>query len=225
MHAPDLAVIETRPSQIASQVDNVESLTIKDAQDIYELIRRDSLEMARLKSDTDVACFTLGTQYGLPAHTFHFLMRQYSLAALELTRLLEDREVQRRRLDYVSGIQDEPQKDFYVDIEMSRAQTRIDNLDLSIRNKKAMCDAFERYRAMLVEKHGGQFTDQEYQAEEPEYWRMFFHELVNNYRKQSATGIPEGAWKSVEQWKSQKLIDFQVSHPELEDQTAQPLVN
>ncbi len=197
MHDIALQESDLKIAEIPTRTEEIASIELADIECLYNRIQEDSLEMARLKSDVDVTCFTLGSQYGLPAHTFHFLMRQYSLATLELKRLLEDREVQRRRIEYLTGAQEAPDKDFYPDIEMSRARTQIDMLELSIRNKHAMCRAFEKYRRQLLEKNCGQFTDEQYQDEEPKYWQLHFDNLSENYDQQRMLGKPEGLLNSL----------------------------
>jgi hypothetical protein len=174
---------------------------VSDVVQWYDSIRGDCLEMGRLKSDFDIEQFTVGSVGPFPAHQYHFLMRQYSIALLELRRLLNDVrkcELRQRAIEHSETV-DRWQDSFFVETALEECEIEMETLDLSIRNKRAMCERFEACRKALIQKHGGKrFMDAEYQAEEPAYWTWYLTTLATNYQRQAATGIPEGLFKNLQ---------------------------
>lgn len=188
-------------------VERVQTLSVESVNQWYETIRNDALEMARLKSGFDVKYFTVESVGPFPAHQFHMLMRQQSLAMLELKRLLIDRESLSRDIYQYENSREEERIGFYPDLEIEKAKNEIDSLELSIRNKLAMVEAFEGFRQKLIKEHGDeQFTDEEYQNEEPLYWKWKFQKMVNHYQLQNATGVPEGLWNNIDMAGEQSMI-------------------
>ena len=158
-------------------------------------IKTDCLEMARLKSDFDIDKFTIATQGKFIAHQFHFLMRQYSLALYETKRLLLDKEEKIRQIkDWQNGKEKE---DKYPDIEIEKLKNEIELIDLELANKLAAIDRYETARKKLIEKNDSKFTDKQYQAEEPEYWKWFLKNKARQQVSERQTGIKEGVWMNI----------------------------
>jgi len=158
-------------------------------------IKSDCLEMARLKSDFDIDKFTVATQGKFIAHRFHFLMRQYSLALYEAKRLLLDREEKSRQIkEWQEGKKVEGK---YSDIEIERLKNEIELIDLELANKLAMIDRFEKARLKLIEQNGKKFTDEQYQNEEPKYWKWYLLNKAKEQLGERQTGINAGVWMNV----------------------------
>lgn len=191
---PTELVADAQSTDIVARIKN---LTIDDVSGWYDELRTDALEMARLKSAFDVKHFTVESVGPFPAHQFHMLLRQQSLAMLELKRMLIDREVLQRDIELLEDSREESRRGYYPDLEIERAKNEIDSLELSIRNKLAMCTAFQEHRLSLVAEHGGQFTDADFQAEERGFWQYTFQTMASHYQLQATTGIPEGLWKNI----------------------------
>ncbi len=160
-----------------------------------------------MKSDLDIEQFTLNSQGPFPAHQFHFLCRQYGLSLLELRRLYNDVDRLEKKKDHLVDARDDPEKGFFVENEIAECDIQIDNLKLSIANKTAMCTRFEQCRKKLVENNGKEFTNAQMQAEEPDYWQYTILHMLRNYRRQAASGIPEGLWKNIEMLQEEPLLD------------------
>lgn len=166
-------------------------------------------EMGQLKSEFDIEKFTIKKEGNFIAHNFHFLMRQYSLALYEAKRILLDREEKNRKLIEYQNYDKEKiyvnqesggSVEKYVDIEIRRIENEIDLLELSLVNKLAMVNYFEKCRIKLIELNGNRVpTNKQYQKEEPEYWKWFMMKKALNQHKQKMSGITEGLWDVMDQ--------------------------
>lgn len=181
------------------------------ADSAYREISKDALEMANLKTRFDIDRFTVSTVGPFPAHQFHMLMRQYSLTLLELRRLYTDREKLSRRCKFWVLNDPDPEDakaGVFPDLELRSLGIQIDSLQLSIKNKEYICQCYEEIRRKLMESNDGKgYTNEQYQAEEPEYWKWYFQNLVNHYQLQASTGVPEGVWKNLGHMQSPPVID------------------
>ena len=177
-------------------------------------IRSDMLEMAQLKSDFDCDKFTRAKEGPFLAHQFHFIMRQYSLALYELRRMLIEAEKHRRTIRrYEDDPNSVPDGEF-ADLLILQHQNEIELLELSMINKKSICDNCERMRQELIQRNGGSApTNKDYQAEEPTYWKWFLQRQALIESKQSATGISAGTWLNIEHLEQPAMLDesFRVS--------------
>ncbi len=181
------------------------------------------LEMGQLKSDFDIEKFTVKREGNFIAHNFHFLMRQYSLALYEYRRLILDREEKIRNIKELKKQQelgDNKIGDKYIDIEIKRKENEIDLIDLNIINRERMIEYFEKCRKKLIELNGGRPpTNEQYQKEEPEYWRWFLLRKALWQFKQANTGISEGVWENIDYLEEVPLInpDYQVKFDNMLD--------
>ena len=182
------------------------------------------IEMAQLKSNFDIEKFTVKREGHFVAHGFHFLMRQYHLALYEMRRMLYDREALLRKLakyrrmeragktEFIIEREHGPE-DCHVDIEIGRTTNEIDLVEVTMVNKIKMCEGFEAARKKLIELNGGKPpTNEQYQAEEPEYWKWFLSRKALWQAKQARTGIHEGVWENIDNLEQPALLTerFQV---------------
>lgn len=177
------------------------------------------IEMAQLKSDFDIEKFTVRKEGSFIAHNFHFLMRQYSLALQEMKKMLLEKEHKRRKVEeceYLleNNIQEkvfyigDHKEEKYIDLYRDELLNQIDSLELSIVNKACMIRGFEACRLKLIEINGGKApTNEEYQKEEPEYWKWFLAKNALENRRQATTGIPAGIWMNIQHLEEPAVIN------------------
>lgn len=188
-------------SEFIKQKTNIPS--IKYADDKFNELKEQFIEMGQLKSDFDIEKFTVMKQGNFIAHQFHFLMRQYSLALYEMRRMLLDKDVLLRKIEKFSKLKDqeitiEEGKIDYADIYTKKLSNELDLLEVSVTNKIAMCIRFEEMRLELIKKNGGKApTNEDHQKEEPQYWKWFIEQKAKEQLKASTTGISEGTWETV----------------------------
>lgn len=183
------------------------------------------IEMSQLKSNFDIEKFTVKKEGNFIAHNFHFLMRQYSLALSELRRMtiekeekermiLENQELLKNGEKKILVYERDGQQEKYIDLYIKQLINRIDMLDLGIVNKAMMVKNFEACRLKLIKLNGGTYpTNEEYQAENPKYWKWFLSKKAINQRKQAKTGVHEGVWENIDYLEEPALINkaYQVS--------------
>jgi len=191
-------------------IDRIKQISLKYIDNKMNELKGQFIEMGQLKSEFDMEKFTIKKEGNFLSHNFHFLMRQYSLALQELRRMLLDKEELTRRLEEYqellqSGIKtvDEDSEHGrvkrYIDIEICRCENRIDGLDINLANKACMVSYFESCRIKLIELNGGKApTNEQYQKEEPEYWRWFLLKKALNQHKHAKSGISEGVWDNID---------------------------
>jgi hypothetical protein len=194
----------------------------KNANDKFNELKEQFIEMGQLKSDFDIEKFTVKREGNFIAHNFHFLMRQYSLALSELRRMLIEKEDLERRIKItrkkirkkvILVIQDGKKQEKFPDLYIRELENQIDLLEVTLTNKAMMVKGFEACRLKLIELNGGKApTNEEYQAECPEYWKWFLSKRALEQFRQSKTGIHQGTWENIEYLEEPALINpaFQV---------------
>lgn len=188
------------------------------------------IEMGQLKSDFDIDKFTSKKDGNFIAHNFHMLMRQYVLALSEAKRMLLDHKEKLRQIDILQEMLDSckedkkklttivytsegNKKEVFVDIEIERLVNQIRLLEVTMTNKLAMVDRFEKVRLKLIEMNGGKApTNEQHQAEEPEYWKWFLEKKALFQSRERLTGIREGIWENISLLEESALLnpEFQV---------------
>ena len=208
---------------------NTPSIETYDKQ--FNELKEQFIEMGQLKSDFDIEKFTIKRQGNFIAHNFHFLMRQYVLALSEARRMLIERDGKLRKLEELNRLieknkdsgntedikirvpTERGEEERYVDLEIKRIVNEIDLLEVTMTNKLAMCDRFEKARVKLIDLNEGKApTNEQYQKEEPEYWKWFLERKALWQTKQRVTGISEGIWENINYLEEPALInqEFQV---------------
>lgn len=189
------------------------------------------IEMGQLKSDFDIEKFTVMKEGDFLAHQYHFLMRQYALTIYELRRMLLDKEEKERIIDGLKPlntnkrrtilvITEKGEEEKYVDIEIHRLVNELDLLDITLQNKIKMCEYFEKVRLKLEEINGGRPpTNEDYQAEEPEYWKWFLGIKIIYQSRERATGIHQGVWENIDMVESKPIINPDFQRLMLQDMT------
>lgn len=185
--------------------------TFKHADDKFNELKDQFIEMSQLKSDFDIEKFTVKRQGNFIAHNFHFLMRQYSLALGELKRMLIEKEEIERDLVNLPKTKEKVLIEGewkYPDLHSKTLINRLDTLEFGIVNKAMMVRGFEACRLKLIELNGGESPSNiEYQAEEPKYWKWFLQKKILFQASQAKTGITEGIWENVHYLEEKPLIN------------------
>lgn len=168
------------------------------------------VEMGQIKTRFDSEKFTVGKEGNFVASQFHSLMRQYRLAIQETRRMLLDYEEAKRKVEYLLKEADyrNNKKDYetnipetkkelskieHIDIETNRQEMRMKALEISIQGRLWRMNDFETLRKRLIEINDGKApTNEQFQAEQPEYYRWFIAKKMVQQMQQQATGITEG---------------------------------
>ncbi len=169
------------------------------------------IEMGQLKSEFDMEKFTVKKEGNFIAHEFHFLMRQYHLALYEAKRMMIDKVEKERILKshkehqktsttgMIAVYTDKGLESKYTDLEIKRVENDIFMKEIELADKIPMVEYFEKLRLKLIEFNSGNIpTNEQYQAEEPEYWKWFIQKKALNQFKQTQTGISEGTWEAID---------------------------
>lgn len=198
--------------------------TFKHADDKFNELKEQFIEMAQLKSDFDIEKFTVRKEGDFIAHNFHFLMRQYSLTLSEVRRMLIEKEEIERKLEELNEklkkneikvviYEGEGKIEKYTDLYIKQLINRLDLLEINIANKSMSIRYFELMRLKLIEMNNGKPpTNEQYQAEEPEYWKWFLTNKAKEQISQAKTGIHEGVWTNIRYLEEQSILNdnFQV---------------
>lgn len=206
-----------------SKMEN-DKLAIKTVKTKFQNLKDEFLEMAQLKSQFDIEKFTVRREGSFIAHNFHFLMRQYSLALYELRRILIDfeertRDIQEYTRLLVNGenkvevMTDRGIEKKYIDLEIERLKNSNDLQELTLKSKYEACLHFEKCRLKLIELNdGAPPTNEQYQKEEPAYWKWFLNRAAITQKRARETGIDQGVWLNIDNLEQPPLLnpDFQV---------------
>lgn len=200
--------------------------TFKHADEKFNELKDQFIEMAQLKSDFDIEKFTVKKEGNFIAHEFHFLMRQYSLTLSELRRMLIEKEETERKLVELKEMTEQKiiihegdgKKEKYVDLYAKQLINQLDLLEINIANKAMSVRYFELMRIKLIEMNGNKpITNEQYQREEPEYWKWF---LTNKAKEQSSArqnGIDEGVWMNIRYLEEPSILNPEFKVKMLDD--------
>lgn len=203
--------------------------TLDSTNEKFQELKEQFCEMGQLKSNFDIEKFTVKREGHFTAHQFHMLMRQYSLATGELRRMLIQNEQLVRTLKRLedricSGektfktVIDSTELEIDTDLEIESKKNEIDLLDVNIVNKACMCSYFEKARKQIIKNNDGLVpTNEQYQQEEPAYWKWFLGRKALWQAKMRATGINEGVWENANYLEEEALINPEFSIDMLKD--------
>ncbi len=209
-----------------SMIDFIKSISLKGVDEKFNNLKNQFIEMGQLKSEFDIEKFTIRKEGNFIAHNFHFLMRQYQFALFELRRMLLDKEEKTRRLNEYIDMKENKNVDTitvtvsmperksaieekrYLDIEIKRLQNAIDSEDINMTNQACMVEHFEKCRQFLIKQNNGNApTNEQYQKEEPLYWKWFVMKKALQQFKQRETGITEGIWEAIDHIEENPVIN------------------
>jgi hypothetical protein len=184
------------------------------------------IEMSQLKSDFDIEKFTIRKEGNFIAHMFHFLMRQYSLTLSELRRMLiEKKEFERKILEYnkkgmekIIVYNGHGKEEKFADLYVEHLINQLDLLEINIANKSMSIRYFELMRLKIIEMNDGEVpTNEQYQKEEPEYWKWFLTMRAKEQLAERQTGIKEGVWLNVGHLEQPAMLNDEFYVPMLDE--------
>lgn len=180
---------------------------IEEISNLFTELKGQFEEMGQLKSNFDIEKFTIKKEGNFIAHNFHFLMRQYSLTLSEAKRMYIEREKLQRKLNKLVDSKEEDS-----DLDSMETQRQIDDLDLQLVNKTKSLDYYEICRLELIKRNGREITNEQYQAEMPDYWAWRMKQLALQETNERQTGIKAGTWDIFEQIEAPAITNpnFQV---------------
>jgi len=179
---------------------------MREAREMEETVIPQVVEMAKIKCQFDAEKFSVGTHGGFIASMFHFLMRQYRFAIMELKRKVVEHEEKRRegeRLRKRARWWFAPRN---IDLDIVNCQDRMTELKIDIQAKRMMIRDFEAMRLELIKQNGGPITAEQYDAEQPDYYQWMLAEKAVNQITAQVTGIHEGVIEALKHASSRPLM-------------------
>ena len=162
-------------------------ITIDNHETYHEKLRGQFSEFAQRKSDFQVEKFVACSDSTIPSHMYRHTLVQMRVALTELKRRIVERERQIRTRDRAN----EQRYDDY-DLDIAAADTEIESLTYDIDSKLIEVNQYARILEHLEKEHGGAFTNEEFQADEPDYWRQRFARQVYDSITDRHTGCGQG---------------------------------
>ena len=166
-------------------------ITIDNHESYHEKLKSQFSEFAQRKSDFQIEKFVACSDSTIPSHIYRHTLVQMRVALTELKRRIIDRERHIRTRDRAEDQFDHaPDKDF--DLDVAAAETEIESLTYDIDSKLIEINLYARILEHLEDDHGKPFTNEEFQADEPEYWRQRFARQVYDSMIDRQTGCGQG---------------------------------
>jgi hypothetical protein len=128
-------------------------------------------------------------------------------------KILEVNKMIKQGIKKMRILAEHGEREKYTDLYIKELQNQLDLLEVTVTNKIMMCVRFEEMRKKLIEVNGGEApTNEQFQKEEPEYWKWFLECKTLNQLKQAKTGVQEGIWDSVRLLEEEAVLnpDYQV---------------
>lgn len=144
-------------------------------------------EFAQRKSDFQIEKFIACSDSTIPSHQYRHVLTQMRVALTELKRRIIERERQSR----IKKKANERKYDNY-DLDIASAETEIESLTYDIDSKLIEVNKYAEILDHLEKKHGKPFTNEEYQEDEPEYWRRRFARQLHDSVVDRETGCGQG---------------------------------
>lgn len=162
-------------------------ITIDNHETYREKLKDQFKEFAQRKSDFQIEKFIACSDSTIPSHQYRHVLSQMRVALTELKRRIIDRERQIRTRDRAV---EHKYKDS--DLDVASAETEIESLTYDIDSKLIEVNRYAEILEHLEKKHGKPFTNEEYQADEPEYWRRRFARQLHDSVVDRETGCGPG---------------------------------
>jgi len=162
-------------------------ITLGNHESYHEKLKGQFQEFAQRKSDFQIEKFVACSDSTIPSHMYRHTLAQMRIALTELKRRILDRERQIRIRD---RSQEQAPEDW--DLDVAAAETEIESLTYAIDSKLIEVNQYARILEHLETEHGKPFTNEEYQADEPEYWRRRFARQLYDSIIDRQTGCGQG---------------------------------
>lgn len=178
---------ETLSRRILRRCIIMNEITIDNHDTYHEKLRGQFGEFAQRKSDFQVEKFVACSDSTIPSHMYRHTLVQMRVALTELKRRIVDRERQVRDRDRANDLRPED-----YDLDVAAAETEIESLTYDIDSKLIEVNQYARILEHLEKENGKPFTNEEFQADEPEYWRRRFARQVYDSLVDRRTGCGQG---------------------------------
>ena len=162
-------------------------ITIDNHETYHDKLKGQFQEFAQRKSDFQIEKFVACSDSTIPTHMYRHTLAQMRVALTELKRRIIDRERQTRAHDRA---QEQAPDDW--DLDVAAAETEIESLTYDIDSKLIEINQYAAILEHLEKEHGKPFTNEEYQADEPEYWRRRFARQLYDSIIDRETGCGQG---------------------------------
>lgn len=162
-------------------------ITIHNYEDHHDKLRDQFKEFSQRKSDFQIEKFTACSDSTIPSHQYRHTLTQIRVCMTELKRRVIDRERHIRNRDRATE-----QKCEDWDLDVAVANTEIESLTYDIESKLIEINGYAVILEHLETEHGKPFTNEEYQADEPEYWRRRFARQLHDSVVDRRTGCGQG---------------------------------
>ena len=162
-------------------------ITIENHDNYHEKMKGQFREFAQRKSDFQIEKFIACSDSTIPSHQYRHVLAQMRVALTELKRRIIDRERHIRARDRA---QEQAPDDW--DLDVATAETEIESLTYDIDSKLIEVNHYAQILEHLEKEHGKPFTNEEFQANEPEYWRRRFARQLYDSIMDRNTGCGQG---------------------------------
>jgi hypothetical protein len=179
---------------------------LKDVLDQY-LSQTDKYdEFAQGRTNFQIEKF-IGVEEATPAAAYAFSLLQTRVMRAELHREVKEAIEYIRTFEYKWKNKDknEPiwwgkgdnEKLCWYDTDESEFMLKVHAISISVKDKLLQLKTFDKMLSSMEEKNGRPFTREQFQAEEPEYWKLRFMRQMTDAVIGRMTGMSEGDVKSA----------------------------
>ena len=162
-------------------------ITIDNHESYRKKLSEQFSEFKQRKSDFQIEKFIACSDSTIPSHQYRHVLTQMRVALTELKRRIIDRERQIRTRDRAN---EQKYEDY--DLDIASAETEIESLTYDIDAKLIEVNKYAEILEHLEKEHGKPFTNEEYQEDEPEYWRRRFARQLHDSVMDRETGCGQG---------------------------------
>ena len=162
-------------------------ITLNNHETYQEKLRDQFHEFAQRKSDFQIEKFVACSDGTIPSHQYRHVLAQMRIALTELKRRTIDRERRDRKRNRAL---EQKYEDY--DLDVAEAETEMESLTYDIDSKLIEVNKYAQILEQLEKEHGIPFTNEEYQNDEPEYWRRRFARQIHDSIIDRETGCGQG---------------------------------
>lgn len=156
-----------------------------------------AMEFCQSRSKHQLAKFVCYDEHTLITRYRHMSHNSY-VTMQEIRRMLIDRERSIRKLQKLQKRQAESKdlKEDDIDLDIYELSRQLEESEIRIKGLLKEVDYMEAICDELEKQNGKPFTAEQWEAEEPEYWRKRFARQMHNAQIGNKLGIGEGNYMS-----------------------------
>jgi len=193
----------------------VNGSTLRDLFAAWERLMPEFREMGQIKTNFDSEKFTAGKEGRFIACQFHMLMRQYRLYMQQTIEWMIEYEELKRKREFIKkefafrrgegeystsagAMKLELRGMEHLDLEDLRCQNQMQGREIDIWGRLQVMQHFEKLRIEIIRQNDGKVpTNEEFQAEQPEYYHWFLQSDIFKEILERNTGIRCGTTESA----------------------------